>query len=174
MLTSCSFVKLDKPLTTIEEERILFHSRYSFTDSSLVANFECEDFVSDALNDYTIAFLNKAYLSILNCSRESVVNRHDSAIIDTIYTFSNHKNKIQIYRAKQDEFIFTFNVTDSTFKLTGNVKPGMSKEAFAKKFQITEPLNSKVQLFNSEGNMRFMFYFENNRLQRINSYLYLD
>jgi len=174
VVTNCNSKKLDKSSASVDEDTMLFHSNFSFTDSSEVANFECEDFVSDALNNYTIAIINKEFKGILNCSKESVVNRHDSAVIDTIYTFSNAENKIQIYRAKENDFIFTFDVTDSIFKLTGNIKPGMTKENFIRKFNITETVNNKVQIANSEGSMRLMFYFENNRLKRINSYLYLD
>jgi hypothetical protein len=173
-LISCNFLKLHKSSKSIDESNILFHSKYLHTDSSGFAFFVCEDFVSDALNDYTISSINKKYLNVLKCSTESVKNSYDHAVVDTIYTFSNSGNKIQIYRAKQNDFIFTFNVTDPIFKLTGNIKPGMTKEVFSRNFDITVPINNKVQIVNSEGSMRLMFYFENNILKRINSYLYLD
>ena len=173
VLTSCSFVSPEKSSKSMDDSK-LFHSNYAFTDSSQVANFECEEFVSDALNNYTIASVSKEFVNLLACTKELVVNKHDSALIDTIYTFSNTQNKIQIYRAKQNEFIFTFDVRDSLFKLPGKIKPGISKQFFTHQFQITETIGNKVQLFNSEGNMRFLFYFENNTLTRINSYLYLD
>jgi hypothetical protein len=173
-LTGCNLTKHDKSSESVDEDTIVFHSNNSYSDSSAVATFECEDFVSEALNNYTIPILNKEYKGILNCSKESVVNRHDSDVIDTIYTFSNAENKIQIYRAEENDFIFTFEVMDSIFKLTGNIKTGMTKENFIRKFQITETINNQVQIVNSEGTMRLMFYFENNRLKLINSYLYLD
>jgi hypothetical protein len=103
-----------------------------------------------------------------------VINKYNSSVIDTIYTFSNNENKILIYRAKQNDFIFIFDVTDSKLKLTGNIKPGMTKDLFSQKFHITEKINNKVQIANSQGTVRFMFYFENNMLKRINSFLYLD
>jgi hypothetical protein len=174
ILISCNFLKLNKSSKSIDENKILFNSKYLHTDSSGFTFFVCEDFVSNALNDYTIATINKDYLNILKCSRESVINSHDHAVVDTVYTFFNSGNKIQIYRAKQNDFIFTFNVTDPIFKLTGNIKPGMAKELFSRNFNITVPTNNKVQIVNSEGSMRLMFYFENNILKRINSYLYLD
>ncbi len=174
VLTGCNFIKLDKSSTSIDEDTILFHSKFSSIDSSRTAFFESENFASDALNNYTVSIISNEYLGILSLSKEPVINKHDSSIIDTIYTFSNPKNKIQFYRTKENDFIITFDVTDSTFKLTANIKPGMTKDVFLRKFQITELINDKIQIANSEGSMRFMFYFENNRLKRINSYLYLD
>ena len=174
MMISCKFFKLEKSSKSFDEEAMTFYPKFSHSDSSKIAYFECEDFVSNALNNYTIAKINQKFLKLLNCSKKSIVNKYDPAVIDTIYTFSNPENKIQIYRAKQNDFIFTFDVTDPKFKLTGNIKPGMKKDVFTRKFHITENINNKVQIVNSAGTMRFMFYFENNMLKRIYSYLYLD
>jgi hypothetical protein len=170
----CTIFKHNKSSNLTEKDNITFYSKYSYTDSSNVAYFECENFVSDALNNYSIAIINKEYLKVLNCKKEIVINKYDSAVKDTIYTYSNPHNLIQIYRAKQNDFVFTFDITDSIFKLRGNIKAGMTKEAFLQKFHITKPIMNKVQLANLEGSMRLMFYFENNKLQRVKSYIYLD
>jgi hypothetical protein len=164
----------EKPKTPVVEDKILFHAKFSSIDSNKIERFECEEFVSNALNNYTIAKINKEFLTSLVCTKKSIFNRHDPAVVDTIYTFSNPENNIQFYRAKQNDFIFTFDVTDSKFILKGNVKPGITKDFFMRKFQITEAIDNKVQIVNSEGTMRFIFYFENNMLKRISSYLYLD
>jgi hypothetical protein len=174
VLTSCHTTKHVKLSTSVDEDKILFYSKFLFSDSSQVAHFECENFATEALNKYTIATINKEFLTFLNCSKKSVINKYNSSVIDTIYTFSNNENKILIYRAKQNDFIFIFDVTDSKLKLTGNIKPGMTKDLFSQKFHITEKINNKVQIVNSQGTVRFMFYFENNMLKRINSFLYLD
>jgi len=173
-LTSCNFLKFNKSSGPVDESTIQFHSKSSFADSKEVACFESEDFVATALNHYSIELFNKKFFSILNCSEESIVNRHDLTVIDTIYTFSNHKNKIQIYRAKHKDFIFLFDVTDKIFKLDGNIKPGMTKKDFFRKFLINEPKTDKVQITNSEGSIKFMFYFKNNKLKRIISQVFLD
>ncbi len=187
-ITRCNIIKHDKSsmpsnknkiensksLIPVVEDKILFHARFSNIDSNQVAHYVCEEFVSNALNNYTIAKMTKEFLSSLVCTKKSVFNRHDPAVIDTIYTFSNAENNIQLYRAKQNDFIFTFDVTDPIFILIGNVKPGITKDFFIRKFQINEAINNIVQVVNSEGSMRFMFYFENNILKRIDSYLYLD
>jgi len=173
-ITSCNTVKNGKSSSPVDDDKTIFHSKFVLKDTNHVALFVSEEFVPDALNNYTIAKINKNFLSLLNCSKEPITNKYNTSIIDTIYTFSNSKNKIQFYRSKQKDFIVTFDVTDEKFNLTGNIKPGMTKDIFSRKFQITEAINNKVQVSNSEGTMRFMFYFENNSLKRINTYLYLD
>lgn len=169
-----SFAKTDKSNLPLHEKKIISHSKFSNSDSKQVFYFECDDFVSDALTKYTIELINRKFLNKLNCTKEFVHNIHDSKVIDTIFTFSNPDNVIQIYRTKQVELIFSFDVTDPVFELSGNVKPGMTKEDFSRKFLIKDPFKDKVQIINSEGNMGFLFYFEGNRLKRINSYLYID
>lgn len=50
----------------------------------------------------------------------------------------------------------------------------MTKDNFSHIFQIAETLNNKVQIENSDGNLKLMFYFGKNILERINCNLYLD
>lgn len=158
----------------VNKGTIIYNSNFLFSDSDTIASFECENFVSNALNNYTIATISNEYVEILNCFTEPIKNSHDSEVVDTIYTFSNPDNIIQIYRSNHADFIFTFDVTDSLFMLTGNIGPGMTKDLFFQKFHITKISNDNVQILNSEGSVSFMFSFQNNRLKRINSYSYLD
>ena len=146
--TSNTFLKHFSTPGSIVERTTLFQPENSFFDVKNEASFENEEFISNALENNTIAKLNGDYVRFLKCSKESVINRHDSAIIDTVYTFSNRTNKIQIYRSKQKDIIFTFDITDSKIILTGNIKTGMSKDIFSKKFQITK--NTKVIIVKSK------------------------
>ena len=139
-IASCNTRKIGKPTATVDKNEILFHSQISSKEPSLIANYESEDFVSNALNNYSIATINKEY-RFLKCTKESVVNIHDPSIIDTIYTFSNSENKIQIYRSKQKDIIFTFDVTDSRLVLAGNVKTGINEDLFSRKFNIAKTIN---------------------------------
>ncbi len=170
----CNIFKHNESSKLIKKDNITFPSKYLYTDSSNIVYIQSENFVSNALNNYSITKINNEYLKVLNCKKEIVINKYDSAVKDTIYTYSNPHNLIQIYRAKQNDFVFTFDITDSIFMLAGNIETGMTKEAFLQKFHITKHILNKVQLANLEGTMRFMFYFENNKLQRIKSYIYLD
>jgi len=171
--SGCSIIKPGQSLGPFDESHALFHPNYLFTDANQTAYFVSDKFVNGALTDYTIENLKKKY-HFLTLYRKSVTNTHDPAVIDTIYTFSDTKNKIEIYRAKHRDFVFTFDVTNSRFSLPGNIKPHMRKNTFFQLFYITETTTNNIQIANSEGTMRFLFYFEKNRLKRITTALYLD
>lgn len=171
-LLACNTSKLGK-LTLIEENSKTYYSKFLLVEKSGIAIYECEDFVSNALNNYSISTLTKNH-SYLKCSKKPIVNIHNSSIIDTIYTFSNSKNNIQIYRSKQKDLIFSFDVTNSDLSLTGNIHTGMAKDQFFQIFQITVPINNKVQITDSNGTIKFIFAFKNNRLNSIKSDLYID
>jgi hypothetical protein len=123
---------------------------------------------------FTINNIQQA-MSFLVQNKEPVVNIHDSSIVDTIYTFSAPDNIIQIYRAKHADFIVTFEATDSRLNLAGDIKPGMSKGAFLKKFCIEHTLCDKFVICDSERTMIFLFLFDKRyKLKRISCNLYLD
>ena len=174
VVTSCSVTKLNKSVVSAEENSVLYHPKLLNSDSEQLIIYECNDFVSKALDIYTIAFINKNFLGLLDCSIESVVNIHNHAVVDSIFTYSNPQNKIQIYRAKHNDFVFTFDVTDPKLKLIGNIYTGMKKDIFSKKFNIKVPLNDIIQIQNADSTMKFIFYFNNNILKRIDSYIYID
>lgn len=151
-----------------------FQAAFLRIDSNRAACYESKDFAPVALEKYTIADITKRFMNRLACTKNPVINTHNRAIMDTVYTFSNSGNKIRFYRARQKDFIFIFDVTDPDFKLTGDIRPGMRKDLFFRKFQIRENTSNRVQIANISGTMRFNFYFQNNLLKRINCYLYLD
>lgn len=171
--TGCNILRNDISTVNTNNDKILFHSKNYFTDSSKVTFIECNEFVSNALSRYNIAIITKIY-PMFDCTIEPVINSHDSSFIDTVYTFSDSKNKIQIYRARHKDFVITFDVTNSKFGLRSNVKVGITKKLFIRKFQIKKSISNEVQVVNSDSSMKFIFYFENNRLIRIKSDLYLD
>jgi len=133
-----------------------------------------DDFVSNALNDYNIESIKEEFRDLLSCSKEPVINDHDESIVDTIYTFSNSNNKIEIYRAVHADMIITFDVVDERFKISKNIKPGMTKDEFLKKLKIKTPINDTLNVEILEGNMYFTFYFQNEILKRIEFNNYFD
>jgi hypothetical protein len=174
VLMGCSSTKNSSAALASNSIGATFSIKYLYTDSNSMAHFESEKYVSNALNSYTISKINKQNFTFLKCTKEAIVNRHDSTVTDTVYNFLNSTNKIQIYRSNTSDIIFTFDVTSSKLSLSENVKPGMSKQNFVKKFRIDKPLPNTVQIANAEGTMRLRFYFINDKLVRIISYLYLD
>jgi len=126
------------------------------------------------LSRYTITYMKAQTDNSLKLSTKPFVNKHDGAIVDTIYTFSNTANKIQIYRARHEDFIFTFDVADPKLKLAGGIGPGMTKGTFSNKLHIDGNISKNVHVTNKEGSMRFMFIFSGDTLKKVYSYLYLD
>jgi hypothetical protein len=139
-----------------------------------VESFECNEFVWEALKAYTIGQMEEKFGNILTCNHESVINMYNPDVIDTIYSFSDDNNEIQFYKARENSFVLTFTVTDTLFKLNGNIHPGMTKDDFALVFNISKPLENTVIIQDSDDTITFQFFFENNRLMQITSDIYLD
>jgi hypothetical protein len=172
-MSSCNTLRLNNSSKPIAEDNLRYKTSFIQIDSNNVANYECDNFASNALTNYSIASIRQEY-KFLKCTQEPIANIHYPSIIDTVYIFSNNKNTIHIYRAQHKDFTYFFDVTNPKFKLTGDIKPGMSKEAFSQKFQISQSIDKKVQIINSEGNTKYMFYFNRHILKRITVNLYLD
>lgn len=170
--TGCNILKNSISTGNANDDKILFHSKNYFIDSNKVTFIECNEFVSNALVNYNIAIIKRIFL--LDCSVEPVINMHETSYVDTVYKFFDSNNKIQVYRAKDKEFVIYFDVSDSKYTLNGNVKTGMTKEVFIQKFQINKSISDVVKVANTGSSMKFIFYFKNNRLERIKSDLYLD
>ena len=170
--TGCNILKNGISTENTSDDKILFHSKNYFIDSSKVTFIECDEFVSNALVNYNIAIIRKIFQ--LDYSIEPVINMHETSYVDTVYKFFDNNNKIEIYRASDKDFIIYFDVKDSKYALNGNVKTGISKDVFIQKFQINKSISDVVQVANSGSSMKFIFYFKNDRLQRIKSDLYLD
>jgi hypothetical protein len=165
---------MGKSLATSSEKAVSFQA-YSLCDTSVkIPFFECNNFVDNALNKYTIEVLGNKEFKFLKQSKRTVTNIHQIELRDTIYTFSDKANKIQIYRAKHVDIIYEFDVTDTKCKLLGNVGTGMTKAEFSNKFNILKPVKNKIKIGNSNGTQAFTFYFNNNKIQRINALLYMD
>lgn len=171
LLVSCHSVKQVKQQVEVPEVKS-FYARYLFKDSSGIAYYDCESFVSIALDEYTIPNLNKTFGN--SVKKEIVRNSHDFTEVDTIYSYTAPNSKIQIYRAKQNDFVYSFDVADPRFSLANQVKSGMPKAGFAEMFHISEPLPDYVVIRNTEASIKFLFYFSADTLTRINSYIYLD
>ena len=175
LLSGCGILKFKKNRPVSDMSAAVPSSSVSSdSGSSDVVFLESQNYVSEALNQYSIEIFKNKFSYLLNCSLEPIANWHDPTVIDTIYTFANPKNEIKVYRASHQDFIYLFNVTNRVLKIKENIGPGMKKDLFFQKFQIPESNKNIVQISNPEGNMTILFYFENNRLRKINSQSYLD
>lgn len=160
-------------ITPLESQPV-FRTNYIDSDQGKSESFECDNFTTAALAGYTINLIEKNYAGILKRTIEPVTNLHDPDITDTIFTYSNSKNKIQIYKAKHGDFIFTFDVTDPLLRLNAGVGPGMTRNNFIHIFHISNSQSNNMNIVNSDGTVAFSFLFENNVLKHISGDLYID
>lgn len=173
MLTS--FVTLKPRDSVIHATNIKSLSHFETNSvSGSVESFECNEFEWEALKDYTIEQMERGFGNTLTCIQEPVINAFNPDITDTIYSYSDNTNEIRIYKARENSFVLTFTVTDSLFKLNGNIQPGMNKDDFASIFNISKPLENTVIIKDSDDTIAFQFFFDNNRLVQITSEIYLD
>jgi len=143
-------------------------------DSKGTPYYVSEAFSNHALDNYTIAQIKKHYSRSLDLKKTPIENIHDPSIIDTIYKFSNATNTIAFYRARHRDFIRTFEVTEPYFNLYGCVSIGIEKKAFAKQFNLSTPISDTIQIGNKEKTAVLTFYFEDNKLSKIESTPYMD
>ncbi len=151
-----------------------FKAEFTFKDSLEGPYYQSDDFVSNAIEAYTIESVRKKYSDQLKLTLVPNINMHDSTIVDTVYAFSNDRSKIEFYRAKQADFIQKFDISDTVFKLDGCIAVGLLKDSLAKQFGIKENIGDTITIGNMERTSTFTFYFKNNRIVRIGSYQYLD
>lgn len=172
-MVSCNTLRSNNFNRPVDEDELLYNSKFIRFDSNNIANYECEDFVLNAIENYTIASIRQKY-KFLKFTQEPIINLHNPSIVDTIYSFSNKKNTVRFYRARHDDFIYIFDVSNSKFKLAGDIQPGMSKATFCRKFRISESIDSKIQLSDKNGNIDYLFYFKRKILKRISADIYID
>lgn len=144
------------------------------TDSKETPYYISEQFSNHALDNYTIAQIKKKYSRSLELKTTPIENIHDPSIIDTIYKFSNATNKISFYRARHRDFIRTFEVTKPYFNLYGCVSIGMQKKEFAKQFNLPTSIPDTIKIGNKTKTAVLTFFFEDNKVSKIESTPYMD
>ena len=161
--------------TSLDElnDTITFKTQLIESDSS-IPYYQCDDYFA-----YNIQLSTKnvdsIYPAFFKCSKEPIINIYDSTIIDTICTFSKGDNMIKIYKSYYSgDLLMLFDVADTIFKLNSNIRIGMSKDRFIKKFGLTGLKNDTIEIGNMEHTDAFRFYFKNNLLRRIRNEPYLD
>jgi len=173
ILFGCS---ITKHLTEKKPDCIIKNFKTQFTDkdSSGVPYYQSEEFANTALKDYSIKSIKDRYRGNLKISLIPIVNRYDTKIVDTIYRFSNHNNLIEVYRAKQADFVIQFDISDAVFKLNGCISAGSDKNSIAKQFGIKESIGDIITIGSQEKTVTFTLYFKNNKVVRIRCYIYFE
>ena len=151
---------------------ITFKSQLIESDDS-VPYYQCDEYVPFTIK-LTSNNVDSLYRGFFKCSIKPIINEYDSTLVDTIYTYSNQKNEIKIYKAKHGDFLFLYDVTDTIFELNGNIKLRMTKERFARKFNIVGLTMDIVDIGNLEQTSIIRFFFKNDMLYRINYEPYFE
>jgi hypothetical protein len=133
-------------------DTITFNCEFdSNIDKNTVA-YKCNDFVLKAIPKkiYLIKNIRKNYKKDFEITKEPMPNMHNETIIDTIYRFTNKKNKISVYKSTSAEFVYDVDVQDKKF-LFGKIHTGISKDDFKKKFRLSELPQDNVIMSDSEN-----------------------
>jgi hypothetical protein len=154
------------------QDTITYHTLL-LNDNSSIPYYQCDDYDAFGVIPNT-KNMERLYRVAFKITKDTVANRLDSKITDTIYTYEYTGNKIKIYKAVHIDLLALYDVSGSKFGLKGNVRPGMPKDHFIKKFNMTEPVRDTLDIGNMEHTFVIRFYFSKNKIKRIKIVPYLD
>ena len=147
-------------------------TRYDKMSREGIPTFITDSFTSQAAETFSIESLRKDHSELLPLRKEPFRNIHDTTVIDTIYHFSGARDTITFYSSRRKNFMIYLHLTSPELVLGSCIRPGMSRETFRSVFGISKPFEDAVQLANSDGTLRFIFYFEGDVLKSIKSDIY--
>jgi hypothetical protein len=133
-----------------------------------------DSFVSNAFGfQVSIANFKKNYSGLLTITKKPVRNKYDSSIVDTVYSFTKGKTKIEIYHSRERDLLQSAYIVTENIPLKYNIKVGNTKADIAKllKAKITK---DKVQVGDLEHGQVYTFSFAKNRLIAISYEGYLE
>ncbi|MBS3807734.1 MAG: hypothetical protein KGY60_09545 [Bacteroidales bacterium] len=128
--------------------------------------------INKAAEAFTISSLQENHSSLLSLRKEPFQNIHDTSRIDTIYHFSGKRDSIKFYRSQEKDLMIYLSIADPKLDLHRCVRPGMSKDAFLDLFDINPPVGDTIRIANPDQTLIFIFYFQQDKLQRIRSDIY--
>lgn len=172
VILGCNTQKNATQNTSETCDTIRIETRYAQNLTEEMPTFITDSFTNMASEAFTIASIQKNHSKMLSLKKEPFRNIHDHSRIDTIYHFSGKKDTIKFYRSRRKVFMIYLNITSPELVLDSCIRPGITKQTFQSVFGITRPVGSTIQIANSDGTLRFIFYFQDDVLQRIESDFY--
>lgn len=101
-------------------------------------------------------------------------NKHYPEKTDTIYQFVYKKSEIFFYKTHLgQEFLLAGKILNRQITLTSDIKVGLSKKDFQKRFSDDLEIESDTLEMIGDGT-KYTFIFENDKLYRINIDNYFD
>lgn len=156
------FVLLTLPITLLcqSEENLPYIYRDSFVSNAFGFPINIRNF-------------KKNYSGLFTITKKPVRNKYDNSIVDTVYTFSKGKTKIEIYHSREKDLLQSAYIDIDKIPLKYNIKVGNTKAEIAKllKAKITK---DKVQVGNLEHGQVYTFSFAKDRLNSISYEGYLE
>ncbi len=147
-------------------------TRYAEMSRKGIPTFITDSFTNRAVESFTIESLQENHSELVPLKKEPFRNIHDTTVIDTIYRFSGSRDTITFYSSRKKNFMIYLHLTSSELVLDSCIRPGMTRKTFRSVFGISKPFGDIVQLANSDGTLRFIFYFEGDILKSIISDIY--
>jgi hypothetical protein len=133
-----------------------------------------DSFVSNAFGfPVSVRNFTKNYSGLFAITKKPVRNKYNNSIVDTIYTFSKGKTKIEIYHSREKDLLQSAYIDTDKVPFKYNMKVGNTKADIAKllKAKITK---DKVQVGDLEHGEVYTFSFAKNRLNSIYYCGYLE
>jgi len=143
-------------------------------EAKTVPYVQNDKFVSNAFGfPASVKNFKKNYNGFLSISKKPVKNVYDESVVDTIYTFSSGKTKIEVYHAKDRDILQSAFIETDKIPLKYNIKVGDTKKNVAKllKAKITV---DKVQVGDLEQGHVYTFTFFNDELISISYDGYIE
>ncbi|MFP4620278.1 MAG: hypothetical protein ACLFM7_03140 [Bacteroidales bacterium] len=153
-------------------DTIRIEASYSQRLTKELPTFISDTFTNKAVETFTIESLQKKHSKMLPLKKEPFRNIHDSSKIDTIYHFSGKKDTIKFYCTHEKNFMIYLHLVSPELSLNPCIRPGISKTRFKSFFGISRPVGDTIQIANSDGTLRFIFYFTGDLLKQIESDFY--
>jgi len=131
-------------------------------------------FVSNAFGfPATVRNFQKKYGRNFTIRKEPVKNTHDRSVVDTVYTFSSGRTKIQVYKAKHRDILQSAFIDTDRIPLKYNIKVGESKTDIAKRLKASITAD-KVQVGDLEHGQVYTLTFSKGKLRAISYQGYVD
>jgi hypothetical protein len=143
-------------------------------DAGELPYIQNDNFVSNTFGfPATIQNFKKNYGSLFSITRKPIRNIHDDAVVDTVYTFSAGKTKIQIYKAQHTDILQAAYIDTDKIALKYNIKVGDSKTDVGKRLKAAIAAD-KVQVGDLEQGQVYTFTFSKGKLTAISYEGYVD
>lgn len=114
----------------------------------------------------TIANFKKNYGTLFSITKTPVKNIHEETIVDTIYTFSAGKTKIEVYKARHQDLLQSAYIDTDKISLKFNIKIGDTKDDIGRRLG-TKITSDKVQIGDLEQLQVYTLTFSNGKLTSI-------